>query len=73
MRGHGAGLARAGEGARHEGVVRSDLQVDPVAMRTEGLKRLDLHSRDYLVYAHNGLMRVAEILLEQEESRLAGG
>ncbi len=46
---------------------------DPVAMRKEELRRLDLNPRDYVVYAYNGLMRVVEILLEQRESRPSEG
>ena len=44
---------------------------DPVSMRKEELTKLDLHPRDYVVYAYNALTRVVEILLEQEESRAA--
>ena len=46
---------------------------DPVSMRKEEMTKLDLHPRDYVVYAYNALTRVAEILLEQEESRAAEG
>ena len=46
---------------------------DPVALRKEEMKRLDLHPRDYVVYAYNALTRVVEILAEQEERRLAEG
>ena len=42
---------------------------DPVSMRKEEMKRLQLHPRDYAVYAYNALTRVVEILLEQQESR----
>ena len=42
---------------------------DPVSLRKEELRKLDLHPRDYVVYAYNALTRVVEILLEQEESR----
>ena len=44
---------------------------DPVSLRKEELRKLDLHPRDYVVYAYNALTRVVEILLEQEESRRA--
>jgi len=44
---------------------------DPVSMRKEEMRRLDLHPRDYVVYAYNALTRVAEILLEQEGSNSA--
>ena len=46
---------------------------DPVSMRKEEMRKLDLHPRDYVVYAYNALTRVVEILLEQEERRLAEG
>ncbi len=39
---------------------------DPVALRQEELKRLELHPRDYLIYAYNALVRVTELLLEQQ-------
>ena len=45
---------------------------DPVSMRKEEMRRLDLHPRDYVVYAYNALTRVVEILLEQEGSHSAG-
>lgn len=41
---------------------------DPVTARKETLKKLDLHPRDYIVYAYNGLIAVTEHLLEQEEA-----
>ena len=44
---------------------------DPVSMRKEEMRKLDIHPRDYVVYAYNALTRVVEILLEQEESRPA--
>lgn len=37
---------------------------DPVALRREELKKLDLHPRDYLLYAYNALLKVVELLLE---------
>jgi hypothetical protein len=40
---------------------------DPVSMRQEEMRKLDLHPRDYVVYAYNALTRVVEILLEQAE------
>jgi len=43
---------------------------DPVTARKETLKKLDLHPRDYIVYAYNGLVAVTEVLMEQAE---AGG
>jgi len=39
---------------------------DPVAARNETLKPLDLHPRDYVVYAYNALTRVTELLMEQQ-------
>ncbi|HEY8768575.1 MAG TPA: hypothetical protein VIP09_15160 [Dehalococcoidia bacterium] len=39
---------------------------DPVAMREEKLEPLELHPREYIVYAHAAITRVAEILLERE-------
>ena len=45
---------------------------DPVSMRKEEMRRLDLHPRDYVVYAYNALTRVAEILLERGGSNSAG-
>jgi hypothetical protein len=41
---------------------------DPVAMRKEELKKLVLHPRDYIVYAHNAITRVTELLLERQET-----
>ncbi len=39
---------------------------DPVALRKEELKPLDLHPRDYVIYAYNALVQVVELLLEGE-------
>ena len=44
-----------------------DGYVDPVAMRSERLKKLDLHPRDYVVYAHSAITTVVEILLERQD------
>jgi hypothetical protein len=41
---------------------------DPVAMRREELKKLTLHPRDYIVYAHNAITVVTELLLERQEA-----
>ena len=38
---------------------------DPVAMRKEELKPLEMHPLEYVVYAHAAVARVAEILLER--------
>ena len=40
---------------------------DPVTARKETTKKVDLHPRDYIVYAYNGLIAVTELLLEREE------
>jgi hypothetical protein len=40
---------------------------DPVTARAETKKKLDLHPRDYIVYAYNGLVAVTEHLLERAE------
>ena len=42
---------------------------DPVTARKETKKKLDLHPRDYIVYAYNGLVAVTELLLERAEER----
>lgn len=45
----------------------SDFEMaDPVALRDEELKPLDLHPRDYVIYAYNALAKVTELLLECE-------
>ena len=41
---------------------------DPVAMRDEDLEPLDLHPRDYVIYAYNALAAVVELLLERESA-----
>lgn len=41
---------------------------DPVTARKEELKKLNLHPRDYLVYAYNGLLAVSEELMERAEA-----
>src|SRR5688572_5344358 len=46
---------------------------DPVTARKETKKKLELHPRDYLVYAYNGLIAVPEHLLEQRAEREATG
>lgn len=40
---------------------------DPVTARSEVKKKLDLHPRDYLVYAYNGLLAITDELLERQE------
>lgn len=45
-----------------------DIEVnDPVAMRSEELKPLELHPLEYIVYAYTAITKVAEILLERQE------
>lgn len=46
----------------------SDGGTDPVAARDETLKKLDLHPRDYIVFAYNALTRVTELLMEREST-----
>jgi hypothetical protein len=51
-----------------------DLEMaDPVALRKEELKPLELHPRDYLMYAYAALTRVVELLMEQDEERRSSG
>ena len=51
-----------------------DLELaDPVALRMEELKPLELHPRDYVIYAYNALTRVVELLLEQLDQAGQGG
>src|SRR3990170_9092928 len=44
-------------------------QTDPVALREERLKKLQMHPRDYVLYAYAALTRVTELLLERREGR----
>ena len=44
---------------------------DPVTARKETKKKLELHPRDYVVYAYNGLVAVTEQLLERREGEPA--
>jgi len=39
---------------------------DPVALRQEELKPLELHPRDYVIYAYSALAKVVELLLERQ-------
>jgi hypothetical protein len=41
--------------------------VDPVAARKEELRKLDLHPRDYVVYAYNAVTALTEQLLQRAE------
>ncbi|TMF05385.1 MAG: hypothetical protein E6I38_11740 [Chloroflexi bacterium] len=44
-----------------------DLEMaDPVALRKEELKPLELHPRDYVNYAYHAIAKVVELLLEQQ-------
>src|SRR6266480_3927938 len=44
-----------------------DLEMaDPVALRKEELKPLELHPRDYVIYAYHAIAKVVELLLEQK-------
>lgn len=40
---------------------------DPVQLRNEELKPLEMHPLEYIVYANNAIAKVAEILLERAE------
>jgi hypothetical protein len=42
---------------------------DPVSLRNEELKPLELHPRDYVIYAYAALTKVVELLLEREGER----
>ncbi|HEY8836527.1 MAG TPA: hypothetical protein VIO16_02385, partial [Dehalococcoidia bacterium] len=44
--------------------------VDPVAARKEELLKLELHPRDYVVYAYNAVGALAEALLQRAEEGL---
>ena len=40
--------------------------LDPIGGRDEKLVKLDLHPRDYILYAYDALTKVTELLLEQQ-------
>jgi len=40
---------------------------DPVAMRKEELKPLELHPQEYVIYAYNAIAKVVEIMMERAE------
>lgn len=44
-----------------------DGYADPVSMRKEEMKKLDLHPRDYVVYAHSAVSILTELLMERME------
>ena len=47
-----------------------DLEMaDPVALRKEELKPLELHPRDYVIYAYHAIVKVTELLLEQRAEK----
>ncbi|MEX1194289.1 MAG: hypothetical protein WD904_00595 [Dehalococcoidia bacterium] len=51
---------------RHD-LPASDFEItDPVALREEKMKPLDLHPLEYVVYAYTALRVVSELLLERE-------
>ncbi|MFQ5472586.1 MAG: hypothetical protein ACE5FA_06865 [Dehalococcoidia bacterium] len=51
----------------------SDFEMaDPVALRDEEFKPLDLHPRDYVIYAYNAIATVAELLLERQAEAEGG-
>jgi hypothetical protein len=57
------------DGELHELEISIDFtrgEIDPVAARDETMRPLDLHPRDYLVYAYNALTRVTELLMERD-------
>ena len=59
------------DGELYELEMRQDMtalaldESDPVALRDERLQPLDLHPRDYIVYAYAALTKVVELLLER--------
>ncbi|MGD0115437.1 MAG: hypothetical protein ABSC13_05470 [Dehalococcoidia bacterium] len=70
---HGC-IVLAPDGELHElevSVSFSPGDSDPVSARNEVLKPLDLHPRDYVVYAYNALTRVTELLMEQQSGESA--
>lgn len=63
------------DGEFHELLIGVDLEgmdfdgyADPVSMRKEEMKKLTLHPRDYVVYAHSAITILTEMLLEREEA-----
>lgn len=61
------------DGALYEMIIGVDFDdpaalSDPVAARKEELRPLDLHPRDYVVYAYNAVTVLAEALLERAEA-----
>jgi len=68
----------APDGELYELEMRQDMtalaldESDPVALRDERLQPLDLHPRDYIVYAYAALTRVVELLLERAAEASGG-
>jgi hypothetical protein len=61
----------APDGELYELVMKVDFSgevSDPVAARDEKLEKLDLHPRDYVIYAFEALTKVTELLLEQAQA-----
>jgi len=62
----------ASDGELYELEMRHDLPdadmevADPVALRDEKMKALDLHPLEYVVYAYEAVRAVTELLLERE-------
>ncbi|HLZ68632.1 MAG TPA: hypothetical protein VKV26_01865 [Dehalococcoidia bacterium] len=62
------------DGTLHELVIGVEFDspealIDPVAARKEELQALDLHPRDYVVYAYNAVTALSEQLLERAEQQ----
>lgn len=61
----------APDGELYELQIGEDLEAmalgwtDPISTRKEELKELDLHPREYLIYAYNALMKVLDLLRRQ--------
>lgn len=45
----------------------SGVHQDPISIRDEMKRKLDLHPRDYIVYAYNALTAVTEELLKRQK------
>ena len=62
----------APDGELYELEMRQDMtalaldESDPVALRDERLQPLELHPRDYILYAYAALTKVVELLLERQ-------
>ena len=66
------GVVLAPDGELYELEMRQDMtalaldESDPVALRDERLQPLELHPRDYILYAYAALTKVVELLLERQ-------